>query len=77
MFYVYFLKKPKFKYVYIGFTDDLQRRMREHKKDKPGYKLVYYEAYLSKKDARERERKLKQREQTIRRLKERLKDSFK
>ena len=46
MFYVYFVKKPKFKYVYIGFTDDLQRRMKQHKKDKPGYKLIYYEAYF-------------------------------
>ena len=59
MFYVYFLKKPKFKYIYIGFTGDLQRRMQQHKQDKPDYKLIYYEAYFSKKDARERERQLK------------------
>lgn len=35
-------------------------------------KLVYYEAYQSKKDANLRERKLKQRGQAIRRLKERI-----
>lgn len=28
--------------------------MKEHKKDKPNYKLIYYEAYLSEKDARVR-----------------------
>ena len=75
MYYVYFLKKLK--HTYIGFSSNLQQRMKQHKKDKPGYKLIYYEACLSEKDARERERKLKQRGQTIRRLKERLKDSFK
>jgi len=76
MFYVYFLKKPKFKYVYIGFTDDLQRRMKEHKKDKPGYKLIYYEAYFSKKDARERERKLKKYGSTLGHLKTRLSNTL-
>ena len=75
MYYVYFLKKSK--YIYVGFTSDLRQRTKQHKKDKPGYKLVYYETYLSEKDARERERKLKQRGQTIRRLKERLKNSLK
>jgi len=59
VFYIYFLKKPKSKYIYIGFTENLKRRIKEHKKDKPSYKLMYYEAYLSEKDARERERKLK------------------
>lgn len=54
MFYIYLLKKFQSKYIYIGFTDNLQRRMKEHKKDKSNYKLIYYEAYLSEKDARER-----------------------
>jgi len=76
MFYVYFLKKPKLKYIYIGFTDDLQRRMKEHKKDRPGYKLIYYEAYLSEKDARERERKLKQYGSTLGHLKKRLSNTL-
>ena len=35
--------------------------MTEHKtKEHIGWKLVYYEAYVSESDARERERKLKQ-----------------
>lgn len=50
MFYIYLLKKFQSK----CFTDNLQRRMKEHKKDKPNYKLIYYEAYLSEKDARVR-----------------------
>ena len=72
MFYVYLLKKPKLKQIYIGFSDDLQRRMKEHKRDKPGYQLIYYEAYLSEKDARERKRKLKQYGSTLGHLKKRL-----
>ena len=59
MFYVYLLKKPKFNYIYIGFTNDLRRRIKQHTRNKPGYKLVYYEAYLSEKDARRREQHFK------------------
>jgi len=76
MFYVYLLKKLKFKYIYIGFTDNLQRRTKQHKKDKPGYKLIYYEAYLSEKDARERERKLKQYGSSLGHLKKRLSNTL-
>jgi predicted GIY-YIG superfamily endonuclease len=61
--------------TYIGYTKDLKRRLKEHRYRKP--ELIYYEAYKDLKDARARERKLKQRGQTIRRLKERLKNSLK
>lgn len=40
------------------------------------WKLVYYEAFVSEKDARLRESKLKQHGYSIRRLKERLKNSL-
>lgn len=76
MFFVYFLKKPKSCHIYIGFTNDLRRRMREHEKDKPEYKLAYYEAYFSEKDARERERKLKQYGTTLGHLKKRLSNTL-
>ena len=46
--------------------------MREHEKDKQGYKLAYYEAYFSEKDAQEREQKLKQYGTTLGHLKKRL-----
>ncbi|PIP24141.1 MAG: excinuclease ABC subunit C [Candidatus Nealsonbacteria bacterium CG23_combo_of_CG06-09_8_20_14_all_37_18] len=73
MFYVYLIKNSK-NNTYIGYTNDLRRRIKEHKSKNP--ELIYYEAYKNEKDAKEREKKLKQRGQTVRRLKERLKNSF-
>ncbi|HDL75128.1 MAG TPA: GIY-YIG nuclease family protein [bacterium] len=76
MSYVYFLKKSKSKYIYIGFTNDLQKRTKQHKKDKPDYKLIYYEAYLSENDARKRERQLKKYGSGLGHLKTRLFNSL-
>lgn len=66
MFYVYILKL-KTGNLYIGYTNNLERRLSQHKNGESTYtkprrplKLVYYEAYLSKKDAIIRERRLKQ-----------------
>lgn len=73
MFYVYILKNKVRGNIYIGYTSDLRKRLKEHVAKKP--ELVYYEAFKSEKDARKRERMLKQ-GQTIRRLKERLIDSL-
>ena len=75
MYYVYLIKTLNTGKTYIGLTNDLKRRPREHQKKKP--ELIYYEAYRSEMDAREREKKLKQRGQTVRRLKERLNYSLK
>ena len=74
MYYVYLLKNLITRNTYIGYTSDLEKRIRQHKNKQP--KLIYYEAYKDERDARERERKLKQRGQTVRRLKERLKYSL-
>lgn len=74
MFYVYLIRNKKSQVTYIGYTEDLKRRIKEHKHKNP--ELIYYEAYKSKNDAKEREKKLKQRGQTVRRLKERLKHSI-
>ena len=73
MYYVYLLKNQKLRTTYIGYTSDLKRRIKEHVAKIP--ELVYYEAYKSEKDARKRERMLKQ-GQTTRRLKERLLNSL-
>jgi putative endonuclease len=73
MYYVYLLKNNKFGTTYIGYTNDLKRRLKEHVAKIP--ELVYYEAFKSEKDARKRERMLKQ-GQTVRRLKERLFESL-
>ena len=74
MYYVYLLKNKVKNEIYIGCTDNLVRRIKEHKNKNP--ELVYYEAYKSEKDARIREMKLKQHGQTKRRLKERIHDSL-
>ena len=75
MYYVYLIKNLTTNNTYIGYTSDLKRRIKEHKQK--NIEIIYYEAYKNEKDAREREKKLKQRGQTVRRLKERLKNSLK
>jgi len=74
MYYVYLLRNQDTGETYIGYTKDLQRRLDEHRGKHP--ELIYYEAYKSEQDARLRELKLKQRGQTVRRLKERLRRSL-
>ena len=74
MYYVYLIRNRITKNTYIGYTNNLVRRMKEHKDKKP--ELLYYEAYKSEKDARIRELKLKERGYGVRRLKERLKYSL-
>lgn len=74
MYYVYLIKNRLKNEIYIGFTEDLERRLKEHNLKNP--ELIYYEAYKSEKDARIREMKLKKHGQTKRRLKERIQNSF-
>ena len=74
MYYVYLIKNRKENKIYVGYTENLKRRLYEHRNEKPD--LIYYETYKDKKDAHNRERKLKQRGQSIRWLKERLKNSL-
>ena len=74
MYYVYLLKSRAVNKTYIGYTNNLIRRLKEHKDKKS--ELIYYEAYKSKEDARKREIILKQRGQAVRRLKEKLKSSL-
>ncbi len=64
MYYVYVIRGPK--QFYTGSTKDLKKRFSEHSenkmfstKDRGPWEIVYYEASLSEKDARERERYLK------------------
>jgi putative endonuclease len=66
MFYVYLLQEVVSRKVYIGYTSDLRRRVKEHQTGiacqttKTGqWRLIYYEAFLAKEDAVMRERKLK------------------
>jgi predicted GIY-YIG superfamily endonuclease len=73
MYYVYLIRKWDGK-IYIGYTNDLRRRIKEHYEKAP--ELIYYEAYKNKLDAQDRERKLKQRGQSVKRLKNRIKKSL-
>ncbi len=66
MFYVYVLQSEKTGKLYKGFTEDLKRRFKEHnqgeeKSTKAGapWKLIYYEAFINKTDARREELFLK------------------
>ena len=66
MFYAYLLRSKKDNKLYIGYTNDLRRRLREHNSGKNKstkyrrpLELIYYEAYKSEQDARRREKNLK------------------
>ena len=62
MYYTYFIKSIVFGKIYIGSTADLKKRLEDHnagkvrstKPYKP-WKVVYYEAHLSKTLARKAE----------------------
>jgi len=65
MHYIYILLLSN-KNLYKGLTDDLKRRISEHKagkvkstKNYQPVKLIHYEAYLIKEDAERREKFLK------------------
>jgi len=65
-YYVYILHSEKDHEFYTGTTHDLRKRVKEHNSGKnisTSYrrplKLIYYEAYLLKKDAETREKYLK------------------
>ena len=67
MYYVYFLQsKTNYKRTYVGYTTDLRKRFKKHnsklvQSTKPycPWKLIFYEAYISKKDAKRREQYFK------------------
>ncbi|OGY87470.1 MAG: hypothetical protein A2233_00970 [Candidatus Kerfeldbacteria bacterium RIFOXYA2_FULL_38_24] len=66
MNYIYILFSNKDKRTYVGSTTDLNRRLSEHQTGKvkaTKYRrpliLIYYEKYVSLKEARKREKYLK------------------
>ena len=68
-FYVYITTNPDKSVLYVGVTNDLSRRLYEHKENKGGcksfagkyfcYNLVYYEHFSNIEFAIEREKEIK------------------
>jgi putative endonuclease len=65
-FYVYVLKSLKDFNLYIGYTNNLKRRLEEHKKGlsfatkfRLPFNLIYFEGCLGQEDAKRREDYLK------------------
>lgn len=83
MFYVYILKSKIDNKLYIGFTNNLKKRILEHKKGKVkstkyrrNFELIYYESYKSKQDATKREQNLKYFGKAYAQLKKRIEKSL-
>ena len=84
MYYFYLLQSIKEPTeIYTGSTNNLKLRLSEHNQGKVNstrrymlWRLVYYEAYLSEKDARIREQKFKRHGKGNDELKKRLKYSL-
>ena len=79
MYYVYLLRSENGGFSYVGVTNDLQRRFNEHNKGQSvvtktnaPWKLIYYEAFMTKKLAEEREKKLKHHGRGLSELKKRV-----
>ena len=65
-YYIYVLISKKDGGIYIGYTDNLKRRYKEHQsgyvtatKDRRPLELIYFEGYRNKKKAIMREKYLK------------------
>ncbi len=66
MYYVYILWSNKLKKKYIGFTNDLRTRLKQHNSGQTNFtnrgkpwKLIYYEGFVSEYDANSEEKFLK------------------
>ncbi len=83
MFYMYILKSLKDKKLYIGSTNNLPRRLKEHNsglvpstKPRTPFKLVYFEGYASEDEARHREHNLKLQARALTQLLKRISRSI-
>ena len=83
MYFVYLLKSKIDSSLYIGYTEDLKKRLFQHNdkqntstKNKVPYELVYCEVYKAKSDAKYRESNLKKFARAYGQLKRRIKNSL-
>ncbi len=80
MHYIYLLRsQTNVRKLYIGYTNDLERRLAEHNRATNGHtakfkpwEMIYYEAYRTQSLAIEREWQLKRHANTTIQLKKRL-----
>lgn len=84
MYYFYVLQSLKDRDLYWGYTSDLRSRLKQHQagdtkstRHRRPLRLIYYEAYLAKADAQNRERQIKKRAQAFTGLKCRIPASIK
>jgi putative endonuclease len=84
MFYVYVIQSEKdADRFYIGYSADLRQRLKQHNENSNRstrggkWRLVYYEAYLTRGAAIQRERVLKGDGRTRRHLMERIRQMLK
>ena len=77
--YVYVLQSLRYARLYIGYTSDLRKRLRQHNDGESAYttrfkpwKLVYYEAFSEVDAAQRRESSLKYNGNPMRELKKRI-----
>lgn len=84
MFWLYILKSKIDGQLYVGSTNNLPHRIKEHNtrkvfstKTRAPFRLVYCEGYLSESEARHREHNLKLRARALRQLLLRIKESVK
>lgn len=83
MYYVYILQSDKDGKLYVGYTDNLRRRLVEHTNGKNistrsrlPLRLIYYEAYVSQANAKGREFRLKTSQGARTSLKRRLRNGL-
>ncbi|MFC1594306.1 GIY-YIG nuclease family protein [Candidatus Omnitrophota bacterium] len=83
MFYAYVMRSNKDSKLYIGYTKDVERRVKDHNngwvyatKLRRPFELIYLEGYKAEQDARRRERNLKLHSRALGQLKKRLANSL-
>ena len=83
MYYVYVIQSKKTKDLYFGFTSDFEQRIAAHNRGENSstkfgipWEIVFYEGYRSEKDARAREKKLKQYGNARTHIKNRIQNSL-
>ena len=83
MYHVYILKSRKDSSLYIGYTNDIKRRLEAHNKglvkytqSRKPWKIVYYETFASIEEAKQREKSLKYFGKAFAQLKRRIRNSL-